>query len=299
MEYKKLKGIVTAVITPFNEKGKVNFDILREHINLLIKNGVNALYSLGTTGEFPLLSIGERKKIAEVTIEENKGRLPIVIQTGDDNITVIENLTKHAKSIGADGVAVVTPYYYNLLDEEVFNLYDYLAKKFSDFPIYLYNIPQITGVPISKNIVKKLLLKYKNIWGIKDSSGDFSKFLDFLKLKDEFPNFLVLNGTDKYILNVYQLKADGIVSGFSNCFPKLFHEFTQYFLENDKKKYMESYRKILQICDILQNGAILDLIKAACRIKGKNVGKVRFPLKSLTLEEENKIKKDLELLTFN
>jgi len=289
-----MKGIVTAVITPFEEKGKVNFDILREHINYLIKNGVDALYPLGTTGEFPLLSVEERKKIAEVIVEENKGRLPIVIQVGDDDISVVENLTKHAKSIRADGVAVVTPYYYNFLDDEVFNFYDYLATKFSDFPIYLYNIPQITGVPISNTVVKKLLLKHQNIWGIKDSSGDFSNFLDFLKLKDEFLDFLVLNGTDKYLLNVYQLKADGIVSGFSNCFPKLFHEFAQYFLENNERKYIESYKKILQICDILQNGAILDFTKGVCRIKGRNVGKVRFPLKSLTLEEEKKLEKDLE-----
>ena len=297
MNYKKLKGITTAVITPFDEKGKVNFDILRKHINYLIKNGVDALYPLGTTGEFPLLSIEERKKIAEVVVEENKGRLPIVIQVGDDNISVVENLIKHAKSIGADGVAVVTPYYYNFLDDEVFNLYDYLAKKFSDFPIYLYNIPQITSVPISKTVVKKLLLKHKNIWGIKDSSGDFSKFLDFIKLREEFLDFLVLNGTDKYILSAYQLKADGIVSGFSNCFPKLFHEFSQYFIVNDEKKYMESYRKILQICDILQNGAILDFIKGVCIIKGKNVGKVRFPLKSLSLEEERKLEKDLNCIS--
>jgi len=290
MKYKKLEGIIPAVITPFDEKEEVDYETLEKHIVFLVENGVDALYPLGTTGEFPLLSLNERKKIAETVIDVAEGKLPVVIQVGDDNIGITLELIEHAMNKGADGVAIVTPYYYNLTGDELFDYYSFIASRFPDTPIYLYNIPQITGIKIPIHTVEALIANYKNIWGIKDSSGDFSYFIDLMKLKGKYSYFLVLTGADKYILSTHSIGADGNVSGFANCFPELFSSFRKAFIEGDEANYEIIYGKILTICDILKNGAILDLIKGCLRVKGRNVGYPRKPLKRLTPLEETALK---------
>ncbi len=293
MEYKRLEGIIPAVVTPFDEKGNVLYDAFSRHLDYLIESGVDALYPLGTTGEFPLLSVDERKRLAEIAIEKGNGKTPVVIQVGDDNPSVTLELAAHAMDSKADGIAVVTPYYFNLNGEELFDYYKEIAERFPDFPIYLYNIPQVTGVKIPVHTVERLIINYNNVWGIKDSSGDFSYLLDLLKLKEKYPRFIVLSGADKYILSTHEIGADGNVSGFANCFPELFVSFRRAFIEGDEANYERIYKKILIVCEILKDGAVLDLIKGSCRIRGQEVGYTRPPLKRLSLEEEEELKKAL------
>ncbi len=294
MKYRRLEGIIPAVITPFDESGGVAYDILEKHVNFLINEGVDALYPLGTTGEFPLLSVKERKLVAEIVVTTAKERVPVVVQVGDDNPDTTKELISHAMEVGADGVAIVTPYYYNLNEEELFSYYKEIAEAFPSVPIYLYNIPQVTGVRISVRIAERLLINYNNIWGIKDSSGDFSYFLNLMKLKEKYPHFLILTGTDKYILSTHERGADGNVSGFANCFPDPFVSFRRAFLEGDEANYERIYKKILTLCDILRDGAVLDLIKGCLRIRGYEVGYVHPPLKKLSREEEEELKDALQ-----
>ncbi len=293
MKHRRLEGIIPALVTPFNEDGKLNYESLEKHVEFLIDSGVDALYPLGTTGEFPLLSFEERKKVAEIVIDIGHKRLPVVIQVGDDNPFITYELISHAMDYGADGVAVVTPYYYNFSGEELFEYYKAIAKKFPNTPIYLYNIPQITGVIIPIHTVEALIVNYDNIWGIKDSSGNYSYFLDLLKLKEKYPDFAILTGADKYILSTHQIGADGNVSGFANCFPEVFVSFRRAFGEGDEVNYEKEYKKILTICDILKDGAVLDLIKACGRIKGLYTGYTRRPLKRLPPHEEKELKNAL------
>ncbi len=293
MEHRRLEGIIPALVTPFNEEGKIDYESLEKHVEFLINSGVDALYPLGTTGEFPLLSFDERKKVAEIVIDVARRRVPVIIHVGDDNPFVTYELISHAMSHGADGVAVVTPYYYNLSGEELFDYYKDIAEKFSDTPIYLYNIPQVTGIIIPIHTVEALIVNYSNIWGIKDSSGDYSYFLDLLKLKEKYPNFILLTGADKYILSTHQIGSDGNVSGFANCFPEVFVSFRRAFGEGDEVNYEKEYKKILTICDILKDGAVLDLIKGCGRIKGLYTGYTRKPLKRLSTSEELELKEAL------
>ncbi len=290
MKHRKVEGIIPAVVTPFDEDGKIDYKSLEKHVEFLMNSGVDALYPLGTTGEFPLLSLDERKKVAEIVINVVSGRIPVIIQVGDDNPFVTYDLIAHAMSHGADGVAVVTPYYYNLSGEELFNYYKDITEKFSDIPIYLYNIPQVTGIVIPIRTIEALIVNYSNIWGIKDSSGDYSYFLDLMKLKEKYPDFILLTGADKYILSTYQMGADGNVSGFANCFPEVFVSFRKAFGEGDEVNYEKEYRKILTICDILKDGSVLDLIKGCGRIKGLYTGYTRKPLKRLSKSEEIELK---------
>ncbi len=293
MEHKRLEGIIPAVVTPFDEKGNVLYDTFSKHLDYLIKSGVDALYPLGTTGEFPLLSVNERKKLAEIAIKKGKGKVPVVIQVGDDNPSTTLELAAHAMVNGADGIAVVTPYYFNLDGEELFDYYKEIAERFPGLPIYLYNIPQVTGVKIPIHTVERLIVNYDNIWGIKDSSGDFSYLLDLLKLKKKYPHFIVLSGADKYILSTYQIGVDGNVSGFANCFPELFVSFRKAFIEGDEINYERIYEKILVVCEILKDGSVLDLIKGCCRIRGQKVGYPRAPLRRLSLGEEEELREAL------
>ncbi len=290
MEYRRLEGIIPALVTPFDENGDVSYDALERHVNFLMESGVDALYPLGTTGEFPLMEPKEREEVAKRVIDLAGEKVPVVIQVGDDNPRITTSLISSAMESGADGVAIVTPYYYNLGGEELFTYYSKIAEEFPDVPIYLYNIPQITGVVIPIHTVERLLINYPNIWGIKDSSGDFSYFLELMKLKEKYPRLSILIGADKYILATHQMGADGNVSGFANCFPELFVSFRKAFLEGDEVNYEKFYKRILTVSEILKDGAILDLIKGSCRIRGLDVGYVRPPLKKLSPEEEKELK---------
>lgn len=290
---KKLFGITVAMTTPFDRSDSVNYRSVREHVNFLIERGVDCLYPCGTTGEAHLLSVEERKKIAETVVDEAAGRVTVFIHTGAMTYKDTVELSQHAADCGADGVGAVTPSYFSVSDREMAEYYIALAKSVpEDFPVYLYNIPQCAANDLTADVAEQIARQAKNVIGIKYSFLDLGRTRQYLKVNGG--KFSVLHGADKFLTSLLPLGIDGTVSGVSSVYPEGFVAALKAYQNGDLALAKKELDKAAEICDILQNGKNMAYFKAAMTMRGLEGGSMRRPLLDLTQAEKEKLRKDLQ-----
>lgn len=284
---KKLHGVTTAMITPFDEEGKINLEAVAELTEFLIEKGVNCLYPLGTTGEFIRLTVEERKKIAETIVKTADSRVTVYIHVGAANEEDVIDLAKHAYSIGADGIGVVTPYYLKLNEKELSHFFVRIAKSVpEDFGVYLYNIFQLSSNDITVKVVNNVINQCPNVMGIKYSYPDFMRTQDYIyKTKS---GFSVLQGADSLFVPSLAMGCDGTVSGISCVFPEPYVAIYEAFKKGDLEKAREYQQYANAFCDALKAGLNMNYFKAGLKLRGIEVGNMRNPHQPLT-KEENKI----------
>lgn len=276
----KLRGIITALVTPFSTSGNVDEAALEELVRFQVRSGVNGLFPLGTTGMGPAMEPDERKRVAEVVVDGADGRIPVVVQVGDSNPKVSIDLARHAEKVGASAVACLTPFYYHPGTESIIRHYRRLAEA-TQLPILVYNIPRNTG----NNVDAQLLLQLSqipNVVGIKDSSRDFSQLLDYLGTVPE--GFTVINGTDSYLFSAFCAGVNAGVSATANPFPEIFVQMYESYKSGDLKSGQELQKKIHSLRDALSNPALAPLLEAL-KIRGLKSGNVRPPLRPMDSAE--------------
>ena len=213
----EFQGCFVAIVTPFRE-GRVDEEALRKLIQFCLEKEVDGIVPCGTTGESPTLSFTEHKRVIEVTIEEAKGKVPVIAGTGSNNTSEAEELTKYAKEAGADAALVITPYYNKPTPkgmEAHFNKIETIG-----LPVIIYNVPSRTGVNIPPATVAKLS-KLKNIVGIKEASGNMDQVSSIISLSE--PGFSVLSGDDSLTLPILSLGGSGVISVVANIIPCLLY----------------------------------------------------------------------------
>ncbi|MBU4226693.1 dihydrodipicolinate synthase family protein [bacterium] len=294
---KRMKNLVVPTITPFDEKGKIDPEGIKEHFDFLIKAGVKDFYILGTTGEVFLMNIEERKMVAELAVEYVGDRGNIFVQVGSISTKEACDLAQHAESIGAAGIGAVTPFYFNVSQLEMENYYLAIAKSVSnDFPVYLYNLPGCTTNDLLPETVSKLA-RIKNIVGIKNSMEDM---LRLSRLIDETPDdFEVIIGSDNILMPAILYGAKGNVSGNANVFPEIFIEFYQAIKENNYDRAHEKQIIIRHIAKILKNGANLAYFKQALIYRGFKPSFTRKPLLSLDQNEKDRLNNEVKEIIKN
>ncbi len=140
-----MKGSSVAPLTPMNDDGFcLDYGAIKAYVDFLSNKGVDGMFVLGTTGEGTSLSLEERKKTLELFIEANEGRMTVVSHCGAAVFEGLVELLVHSRNSGADAAAVVSPFFFNHKQEELFSFYDKIAEAVSDFPLYIYNIPSLT-----------------------------------------------------------------------------------------------------------------------------------------------------------
>lgn len=284
---KALKGVVTAMVTPFTENEEVDYRALENLVEFLIGKGVHALFPLGTTGEMFKLTFEEKKKVAETIIKKVDGRIPVFIHVGSFNFQETKELAKHAETIGATGIAAVTPVYFGAGEKAMKNYYAGISESVSEnFPIYLYNIPQMSNNNLTAKTAKEIMENHKNIIGIKYSYSDMFTTYEYLLIDD---NFSVLQGTDRCFLPALQIGCDGTVSGISCVYPEPFINVYKAYLEGDLEKAKYHQRIANEYAIALGAGSNLSLFKSALKYRGLCVGEVRNPQLPLESEEEEKL----------
>ena len=289
---KKLYGIVTAMVTPFNKDETIRVEAIRQHVDFLIEKGVNCLYPLGTTGEMMLLNVEERKLVAETVVDQCDHRIPVFIHVGAMKTKDACELARHAHEIGADGVGAVTPAFFGATETSLYDYYAAIAKSVpEDFPIYLYNIPQCSSNDLPVSVADQLARDFKNIVGIKYSFADMCRTLEYQKVNDG--EFSVLHGCDKLVNALMAMGCDGVVSGVSSVYPELFVAVYQACLRGDWEEAREKQRLANQVVDILKGGASMGHFKEGMKLRGIDAGYLREPLHNLTVEEINEMKKQL------
>ncbi len=286
-----LRGVITALVTPFDQRDRLDEEALERLVEFQIQSGVHGLNPCGTTGEHPLLSMDERRRIAEVTVKAARGRVPVYVQTGTPSTEMTLALTRHAQEIGANAATIVTPYYYRYSDTDLVEHYARVAADVPGFPILLYNIPQHTGNNLTPAVVAAIAERCPNVVGIKDSSGNLQPVLDMVPLRDH--RFAIAEGSDGLILAALTGGVQASVSGNANVLPELFVALFQAFWRGDLPAAQQAQARIQHVRRILRDGD-LALFKALLARRGLPVGSVRPPLAKATDRDVQACIKELE-----
>ena len=280
---KKFRGAFTALVTPMEANGNIDFDGLRSLVKMQLNSGIDGLVPLGTTAETPTLDESEEDKIIEVIFTEVRGfesvsgkKIPIILGAGSNNTRDTVRYTERAKKAGADAALVVTPYYNKPSNEGVFRHFEAVSKV--GIPIIVYNIQGRTG----KNIDIPTLMRIAelpNIAGVKEASGNISQMIDVIaSVKSSHPDFAILSGDDGLTLALAACGGDGVVSVVSNIAPALIKEFTSAALSDDFAAARQIYHRF--------KAAFIDgnpsSIKYAMSFKKIIKGGIRLPLTEVT-----------------
>ena len=291
MTHKQLFGIVTATVTPLNEDGQLNLSALSRLNHFLIEKGIHGLFPCGSTGEGVLLSTEERKKVAEGTVKDAAGRVPVVVHTGSIRLSEAIELTFHARDIGADGAALVPPYYFTVDDQTIFQFYSTIASKLTDFPLYVYNIPPNVKNSVSPKVLTQLQSKYPNFVGVKDSSGDFMNFINFKMAMPE--DFCVLMGNDAQIYASLLMGAKGAVAATSVAFPEVVVEIYENLKAGNRDKALKAQERVARLRAVLRSYPPIAAYKRALEFRGIPAGPPRLPLRPMTPQETERLKAEL------
>jgi len=287
----KLKGVVPPMITPFDKEGNLDFINLEKLVSFL-KDNVDGLYICGSYGSGPLMSVEERKKVAEVTVRIVDKKIPIIAHTGTTNTHDTVLLTKHAEEIGCDGAAAVGPYYFHHNEDSVLEFYGSMIKAVSsDFPIYVYHNPKFSGYTISLSTMKKL--KKLGIHGIKDATFDILTFATYMReLADD--NFDIALGTEAMWLSARALGAQSYIPGLGNALPEICQKMYQEGIKNDFEACRKTQFEVNQLRDIMYLAKSTQLaIYAMLEIRGIITAYPRSPFVPATSEEKEAMKKRL------
>jgi len=283
-----LEGIFVPHITPFDGKGEVDWEALRDLVEFWIKGELAGLIPCGSNGEAPHLLREERKRVIEIVVDAANGRVPVIAGTGAISTKETIQLTRDAEDVGADAALVVTPFYFKYSMKEFYAHYSAVIEAV-DIPIILYNVPKFTGFSIQPELVHKLVNEYSNIIGIKDSSGSLSQISELIRLVGE--KIAVLAGTADVVLPTLMLGGRGAVIAVANVDPKLCSSLYKAFKNGKFEEAVKLQRKISYLNEVLvKRYSQLSAIKEALNLKGLPAGYPRKPALPLENPEKEKIK---------
>jgi 4-hydroxy-tetrahydrodipicolinate synthase len=273
------RGVTTALITPFQPDGEVDYDGLRQNVRFQIEQGVRGLLPLGTTGETPTLNHQEQEKIVRLVVEEAKAAgkdNPVMVGVGTNSTRkTIEN-AKNAQAWGADALLVVTPYY-NKPTQAGIVAHFAVVSEAVDLPIVVYNIKSRTGTNIATPTLKQIAGQ-QNVIGVKEASGDISQMMDVLA---EIPEFAVYSGDDAMTFPLICLGGQGVISVVSNLLPGLVVEMVAQALAGQVERARELHFTLLPMFKAAFVESNPGPIKHAMGRKGLAAGPLRLPLVEL------------------
>lgn len=245
-------GIIPPVVTLFDKNGEIDWQSNKDLADWLINQGVHGLLLMGSTGEFSSLTIEERQEFAkEMTGYINK-RTTVLIGTGTTSLKDTIRLSQHAESVGADGVLVVNPYYWNFNEKQLYEYYMTVAESIS-IPVLIYNIPQLTGQSLSSDLVKNLALSRDNIVGIKDTISDIGHIRELiLTVKAERPNFSVFSAFDDHLLPALQIGSAGSINGTAIFAPELSLKLYESFRADLYQEALITHQDLIKLMKIYE-----------------------------------------------
>ena len=283
-------GVATALVTPMNSDGSVNFKKLSEICDFQINNGVSALVACGTTGESSTLTDEEHVAVIREVIKVTNGRVPVIAGTGSNDTRYAVELSKEAEALGADALLCVTPYYNKASQKGLITHYTAIADSVN-IPIILYNVPSRTGTDI-KPSTYKALMSHKNIIAAKEANGSISSVAQTVALTEG--KLDIYSGNDDQTIPIISLGGKGVISVFSNIAPKIMSDITAKALAGDYASAVALQNKYLDV----MNTMFIDVnpipVKEAMNIMGFDVGECRLPLCNTTEENVAKIRASLE-----
>ena len=275
MNHPPFGRVVTAMVTPFDETGKVNYAIAEKLADHLVEHGSDALVICGTTGESPTLSWDEEYQLFQVVKNAVGNRAKILAGTGSNSTTEAIAATTEAAKLGLDGSLQVVPYYNKPPQEGLYAHFRAIAEACPDLPVMLYNIPSRTGQNLLPETVAKLA-KIDNIVAIKEASGSIYQSCQIRCLTDS--NFAIYAGDDLLTLPMLTIGGAGIVSVASHLVGEQIQQIVQSFLSGEVATAIDIHLKLFPLFKVLFCTTNPIPIKAALNLQGWQVGGLRLPL---------------------
>jgi len=287
----KLRGVVPPMITPFDENGNLDEKNLIKLVEFLSPR-VDGLFICGSYGAGPLMTIEERKRVAEIVKKTALPGTVIVVHTGTTNTKETIELSCHARDIGCDAVSAVGPYYYSYSDQDLIRYYEAIIKELKGFPFYVYHNPQFQGYQTSMNVLRTL--KGIGLTGIKDATFDILKYAAYAReFMDE--TFDVALGTEAIWVAAHALGCQAYIPGIGNVLPEICREMWQQSMEGDLEAARKTQFRINKIRDIMYIARSTQLaIYAIAEIRGIIKAYPRAPFLSANSEEKKSIEKALK-----
>ncbi|WP_210363874.1 4-hydroxy-tetrahydrodipicolinate synthase [Bacillus sp. REN3] len=277
--------ISTAMVTPFDKKGHIDFAKTTQMVNHLIENGTESLVVAGTTGESPTLTKEEKIALFQHVVKAADKRVPVIAGTGSNNTYATIELTKKAEQLGVDAVMVVAPYYNKPSQEGLYQHFKAAAEATS-LPVMVYNIPGRSAVNIQPETVIRLS-GISNIVAVKEASGDLNAMTKIIANTPD--DFLLYSGDDSLTLPVLSIGGAGIVSVASHVIGNEMQAMVEAFLNGRQAEAAKLHQRLLPIMQGMFAAPSPAPVKTALQFKGLDVGSVRLPLVPLTEQERNAV----------
>lgn len=277
------KGTGTAIITPFTKDEQVDLSALKKIIRFQVENEINAIIVLGTTGESPVIDLDERKKIVSAVVEEVDGKIPVIVGTGTNDTKKVISLNKITEESKADGLLIVNPYYNKGTQESIYQHFKMIAEN-TALPIILYNVPSRTGMNIVPETAVRIHNDCKNVFGIKEASGNISQIAHLISIKPE--SLKVYSGNDDQTLSIMALGAEGVISVFSNPYPKEMKQITTAILNGNLSEARNCSNRYLSMMNALFVETSPSPVKYVMHKLGYCENILRLPLLPLTKQSE-------------
>ncbi|OIK15335.1 4-hydroxy-tetrahydrodipicolinate synthase [Bacillus sp. MUM 13] len=273
--------VSTAMVTPFDKNGNIDFNKTTKLVNYLIENGTDSLVICGTTGESPTLSSEEKIALLRHVAEIADKRVPVIMGTGSNNTYASIEFTKKAEQNGADAVMLVAPYYNRTNQEGLYQHFKAIADS-TLLPVMIYNIPGRASVNIAPETVIRLA-EINNIVAVKEASGDLNAMTEIISGTSD--DFSLYSGDDGLTIPVLSIGGAGIVSVASHIIGNEMQEMIEAYLSGNIGEAAVMHQKLQPVMKGLFAAPSPAPVKTALQIKGMDVGSVRLPILPLTEQE--------------
>ncbi|MFE4080107.1 4-hydroxy-tetrahydrodipicolinate synthase [Paenarthrobacter sp. YIM B13468] len=290
----ELRGVLTALSTPFNHDETIDVDTLRKIVDRSIDAGVNGVVAAGSTGEVGALSSEERLLLIKTVIEQANGRVPVIANTGATSTAEAIRLSKAAEQLGADVLMLITPYYEPLTLEETVTYIKDVARSVS-IPVMLYNIPPVTGVNLDPATVRALAEEVENIRYIKDSSANWEQALQLIHHHSDVIGTFI--GWDAYLYSALVEGAAGVMAGTANVVPDEIVAVTRRINDGDLAGARELWKNVYPVIDALLTSPFIPAVKAGLTLQGLPAGAPKRPTAELDADQLAKVEQALAKLS--
>jgi 4-hydroxy-tetrahydrodipicolinate synthase len=275
-----IKGSIVAIVTPMHADGSLDYEGLNKLIDWHIAEGTDSIVIAGTTGESATVSVEEHCALIKATVEQARGRIPIIAGAGGNSTAEAIKLTQYAKEAGADATLQVVPYYNRPTQEGMYQHFKAIAEAV-DLPVILYNVPGRTVADMSNETILRLA-QIKNIVGVKDATGNIGRGYDLLRLAPK--SFAVYSGDDPTAMALMLGGGAGNISVTANVAPKAMHELCKAAMAGDIARAVEINNKVFPLHQKLFCEPNPVPVKWALAEMGKMPGGIRLPLVPLAAE---------------
>ncbi len=282
----KLRGVFTVMVTPFTADEQLDKNGFRENIDWYIEEGIHGVICLGSTGEFANLSIEERKSVIDLTVDQVRGRVPVIAGTAANSTRETIEMTSYAQKAGADAAIIVAPFYGLPTQEDLFEHYRSISENVA-IPIMVYNNPGFSGVDMLPPLIEKLAAIDKILY-LKESTGDIKRVHEImLRCGDRVD---VWCGWDDLAYDFFSLGCRGWVAPVANFMPKTAVELVTLAENKEYEKARVLYFKMLPLLSYLEEGQLLAKVKEAMNMIGKAGGKPRRPFLPISEEQKGELR---------